>query len=74
MRYTDGVGELGWRVGWVCAYTEGTGSDDAEDKERVEERIEAVDAYCVAGLETVGFEAGDQLADELEGGVVCVVL
>ena len=74
MRNADGMGKLRGRVGWVGAYAETAGADDGEDQERVEERVEAVNAYCVAGLETVGFEAGDQLADELEGGVVCVVL
>lgn len=50
-------------VGRVGADRDASGADDGKGEQRVEERVEAVDADGIAALEARGVEAGDEVLD-----------
>jgi hypothetical protein len=61
------VGQFVSCVSRVCARVHASGRYDAEEKYRVPDVVERVDAHAVAGLQTYGAETGGELADGFEG-------
>lgn len=54
-------------VSRVCSSVNSSRSDDAEEEDRVPDVVERVDADGLTWLQTYGFEACDQLADDSPG-------
>lgn len=55
------------RVSRVGSSVDSSRRHDAEEEDRVPDVVERVDADCLAWLQTYGFEACDQLADDSQG-------